>query len=164
MHRLIRVGWVSIPYLQDMSDAVANVLRPLGIKVAHRAKAWKWSLGSGLKDKIVPEKKKGVVYCVPCHDCNAIYVGDTLRNLKARLKEHRRHVRGSDVQSSAVAEHAQAKAHQINWDGTEVLDTQQTWDKRKYKEALPIAQKGRQHLMMDKYTGWRIHRLWGEFL
>ena len=54
--------------------------------------------------------------------------------------------------------------HQINWDDAEVLDTEQTWDKRKYKEALHIAQKGRQHLMMNKDAGWRIHWLWGEFL
>ena len=75
----------------------------------------------GLKDKIVLED---VVYCVPCQDCNAVYVGETLWNLTVRLQEHRRHVRGSEVQCSAVAEHAQAEAHQINWDGAEVLDTE----------------------------------------
>ena len=101
---------------------------------------------------------------VLCEDCNAIYVGETLRNLTVRLQEHKRHVRGSDVQRSAVAEHAQAEAHQSNWDGAEVLDTEQIWDKRKYKEALHIAQKGRQHLMINKDACWRIHRLWGEFL
>ena len=50
---------------------------------------------------------------------------------------------GSEVQRWAVAEHAQAEAHQIKWHCAEVLDTEKTLDKRKYKEALHIAQKGR---------------------
>ncbi len=34
------------------------------------------------------EKKKGVVYSIPCMDCNSVYVGETGRNLEKRLKEH----------------------------------------------------------------------------
>ena len=30
-------NWVSVPYVKGMSEAISNVLRPLGIRVAHRA-------------------------------------------------------------------------------------------------------------------------------
>ena len=52
--------WVGIPYVQGMSEAIATVLRPLGIRVAHRALQWKWSVCAGIKDVVPPSKRSGV--------------------------------------------------------------------------------------------------------
>ena len=156
--------WISVPYVQGMSEAVAKVLEPLGIKVAHQTRSWKWWTCSGLKDKIAPEKRKGVVYCVTCKECDSVYVGETLRNLMVRMPEHKRHARGGEVQRSAVAEHAAVEDHQIDWEDAKVLDTAQAWDRRKYKEALHIHQQGKEHPMMNKDAGWKIHGVWNEFL
>ena len=147
-----------------MSEAVAKVLEPLGIKVAHQTRSWKWSLCSGLKDKITPEKKKGAVYCVTCKECDSVYVGETLRNLMVRMPEHKRHARGGEVQRSAVAEHAVVEDHQIDWEDAKVLDTAQAWDRRKYKEALHIRQQEKEHPMINQDAGWNIHGVWNEFL
>ena len=83
--------WVSILYVQGMSEAITTVLRPLGIRVAHRASRWKWHVCTGIKDEVPPEKRKGVVYKVPCKDCNAVYVGETLCTLPTWLQEHQQH-------------------------------------------------------------------------
>ena len=36
--------WVAIPYVRGLSEPIANILRPLQIKVAHRSAPWKWSI------------------------------------------------------------------------------------------------------------------------
>ena len=137
-------NWVSVPYMRGMSEAIANVLRPLDLRVAHRAAQWKWTLCSGIKDKVPEHLQKGVVYSVPCYDCNSVYIGETLRNLETRLQEHRRHTEKCDHQRSAVAEHSVFEDHRINWDGARVLDREQAWRPRKIKEALHIVRQGHQ--------------------
>ena len=130
--------WISVPYVQGMSEATAMVLHPLGIRIAHCASRWKWSVCPGIKDVIPSDKKNGVVYKVPCQDCQAVYVGETLRTLPTRLQEHQRHTRKGEMQHSAIAEHACGLQHQINWHGAGVIDRELDWRSRKMKEALHI--------------------------
>ena len=78
-------NWISIPYLKGMSEAISNILRPLNIQVAHCASPWKWTVCSGIKDKIPQCEQKGVVYRVPCKNCDSVSVGEMLGNLKVRL-------------------------------------------------------------------------------
>ena len=42
-----------------------------------------------LKDKHIENDRSGVVYGLDCNDCSAIYVGETGRQVKERMKEHR---------------------------------------------------------------------------
>ena len=54
--------------------------------------------------------------------CGKVYVGDTQRRLEARVKEHRDACNKGDVGKSAIAEHQWDQQHQVNWEGTRVLD------------------------------------------
>ena len=78
--------WLSVPYVRGMSEAIRKNLRPLGIVVAHRASPWKWTLCAGLKDSIPEKSGKGVICSVPCMKCDAVYIGEMLRNLNERLR------------------------------------------------------------------------------
>ena len=153
-----------MPCVKGMSEAISNVLRPLGIRVAHRASPWKWTVCSGIKDRTPQCERKGVVYQIPCKDCALEYAGETLRNLKVRLSEHRRHTEGCDVGRSAVADHAVECDHRIDWDGAIVLDVEQAWRMRKIKEALHIAQQGSERSLMNKDNGWYISNIWRDQL
>jgi len=44
------------------------------------------------KDRVSDEEKPGVVYKIPCKNCERIYVGETERPLGTRVKEHRKEV------------------------------------------------------------------------
>ena len=41
-------NWVSVPYVRGTSEAIANVLRPLDLRVVHGATQWKWTLCSAI--------------------------------------------------------------------------------------------------------------------
>ena len=62
-----------------------------------------------VKQKMPEEKKKEVVYQVPCKDCPKVYIGETKRTLKIRISEHKQAVKKGD-EKNGIAVHA----HNIN--------------------------------------------------
>jgi len=56
-----------------------------------------------VKDTLPPGKQSNVVYRIPC-SCGQVYIGETKRRLKTRLKEHRDACERGMMEKSAVAE------------------------------------------------------------
>ena len=67
----------------------------------------------GHKDKPDPSDRAGV-YEIPC-ECGNVYIGETVRNLPTRLKEHRAHSRRGDIEKSVTVKHSHIKDYQIDW-------------------------------------------------
>ena len=65
-----------------------------------------------VKNKMPPEKKKGVVYEVLCSDCDQVYVGEMGRMLKVRISEHKQAVKQGD-NKNGIAVHMKQKGHDI---------------------------------------------------
>ena len=68
---------------------------------------------SNTKDKIPVENKSGV-YQIDCNDCDKIYIGQTKRNLKTRIKEHFRNIKYKHLEKSAVTTHHLINGHELN--------------------------------------------------
>ena len=66
---------------------------PLGVKAAFRPMKTLRQALVKVKTPIPEEKKKGVMYEVPCKDCHRVHIGATKRTLKVRLGEHKQAVR-----------------------------------------------------------------------
>ena len=77
---------------------------------------------SAKKDKTPTNKQKGVVYEIPCGECELTYVGETLRTVTDRVKDHRRAVVKDDIQASAIATHVWQEEHKINFEKARVID------------------------------------------
>ena len=86
------------------------------------------------KDRLPEEKCSKVVYQIPC-DCERVYIGETIRRLETRIKEHKEAHRKADTETSAVAEHSWNTQHAIQWGETTILDQAR---ELKIKEALHI--------------------------
>ena len=65
-----------------------------------------------VKEPMPELKRKGVVYEVPCNDCDHVYIGKTGRTLEKRLKEHRSAVKKNDWRNG-IAVHAWDTGHQV---------------------------------------------------
>ena len=74
-----------------------------------------------VKNRLPEEKKRSVVYQVPCKGCDQVYIGETKRNLNIRLAEHscRQAVRRGDDKNGIVV-HVQKCNHSIDWEGARV--------------------------------------------
>ena len=95
----------------------------MGIRTVNKAKPWAWEVCSGIKDQVPKEKKTGLVYEIKCDDCQARYIEETLRSLKTCVDEHRRQSKpGGRFDTSSDMEHVITTGHQMNWDGTRIID------------------------------------------
>ena len=103
------------------------------------------------KDRVVADKKTGIVYSIPCGECNVKYIGETGRSLKTRRSEHISAVKHLNTKKSALAEHANNTGHSIDWSATSVVATEQKLQQRKWLEACVIA-KGK-NILFNRDNG-----------
>ena len=55
-----------------------------------------------------------LVYQVPSFDCDFVYIGQTKRDLKSRLAEHKLAIRNQEPEKSALCEHSIQFDHLID--------------------------------------------------
>ena len=137
---------VAIPYIAGLSEAIRREGEKVGLKTVFAA-------NDTLKKRLTHVKPKGenkyknLVLKIPCN-CGANYVGETGRQLKVRVNEHRRNwekmKRDKDEKkeieniSSLLAIHAVEKDHQIKWEEVKILASEVNMKKRKIHEAAAI--------------------------
>ena len=101
------------------------------------------SLLSKPKDPI-PKEDRNVIYQLDCKNCEAVYVGETKRNLNIRTNEHISAVKSAS-QRSHTAEHCWKYNHDFDWNNERVLDFKKTWKTRIIKEAN-YSDKNKRHI------------------
>ena len=64
-----------------------------------------------------------------------VYIGQTKRDLKSRLAEHKLAIRNQEPEKSALCEHYIQFDHLIDWNNSKVLKTEAHYSKRLTSEA-----------------------------
>ena len=78
----------------------------------------------------------GPVYKISCEECEATYVGETERSLKARFGEHRKPSSTTSEVSKHI--HTDSPDHTITLENTKILEVEHKWFERGVKEAIHI--------------------------
>ena len=167
------VGSVVIPYISGLSESVQRVLRGYGITTAMKPYENIRKMVVHPKDKIEDSKKCECIYKIPCHNCSSVYIGETGREFSTRLKEHRKEVDDlsqrkvtraerkwsqSEMNKSAVTDHAMYNNHVINWKDACVVASESDEKTRRIKEAVWIKKSGR--VMNRDDGGYSLSRIW----
>ena len=79
--------------------------------------------------------------------------------LETQVKEHRDACNKGDMWKSAVAEHQQDQQHQVDWDGTRVLDRAARPVQLKVKEALHIERTPANN-SLNRDGGYKLPGCW----
>ena len=124
-------GSITLPYVGPATDAVARNIRKTGVKVHIKPANTIRSKLVHPKDKINTLDQAGVVYRIQCNDCPSLYVGETERRLKTRVKEHHR-------TSSPVGHHTDYNNHSISDNSVSILHKESDWFNRGVAEAIHI--------------------------
>ncbi len=114
--------WATLPYINGTSE-ITRHLRGHSIKVAHKPSA---TLRTTLVKNTIPMKAKAdVKYQFPCKGCNSKYVGETVKTLKTRMKEHNAAVCNRNM-SFLKAVHSLNTGHQFAFDVVQIIGQAQT--------------------------------------
>ena len=148
------------PYIKGLSEKIAKVCAPLGVKPVFRPKKTLKRELMQVKNRTPEQKQTGVVYEIPCKDCPEVYVGETKRTLKVRLSEHRQAVKRGDPKNG-IAVHVQKTNHCINWEGATVQRRAEGFWLRRTVEAIQI-RKATPNMNLD--SGLLLPMVWNSIL
>jgi len=125
-----------LPYIRGCSERIARILKQFDIFTVYKPVKKLSSVFRLPKDPISEELVSGVVYKIPCNDCEQVYIGQTGNSLATRVKQHKAACVHFQPQKSALAEHSLTASHQINWSGACVLSRETRWRQRLFLEAV----------------------------
>ena len=128
-----------IPYVKGFSEMISRICRKMNIETISTKQRTLRSILSRPKQPQPTMDIKGVVYQIPCSSCPAVYTGETGRMLKVRMAEHKSAVRMGDV-NNGLAVDSLKTGHPIEWSQTRVVEREENWYRRRFKEALKIQQ------------------------
>ena len=89
------------------------------------------------KDVLERTKQNGVIYKIPC-ECGQVYIGETGRSMRERIKEHDRDIQFACTQTSAVSEHPNKTGHIPIWREGKFIDRDPHWYTQRVKKAIHI--------------------------
>ena len=149
---------VVIPYVENVSEAVARIMRNHNVPVAMKPFKTLKSVLVHTKDKWEKEDLTECVYKVPCANCDKTYIGETGRKFGVRLHEHKtevesktgrtfRSLRASSLtehNKSTLTDHATQENYVINWSQATVIDREPERFTRWIKEAIHIRKERQQ--------------------
>ena len=129
-----------LPYVPELSERIEKMCRPLGVKTVCRSRCTLRSSLVHVKQPREDKKKKGVIYEVPCKDCECVYIGETGRTLEKRLSEHKNAVKKQDTKNG-IAVHSWTNQHQVDWEAAKTIEVEENYWRRRVLEALHIHQQ-----------------------
>ncbi|BHF79603.1 hypothetical protein SprV_0702272400 [Sparganum proliferum] len=112
--------WLAIPYVKNVSEATARILKPFGIGVAHKPESTIRQQIMRPKDPLPVTEQSSVVYSIPCQNCDARYVGETGKRLGTRLHEHQLAINRKD-KLSMVYGHVKQQNHNFAFEKARVI-------------------------------------------
>ena len=80
--------------------------------------------------------------------------------LDVRVKEHKNAVKKDDM-NNGISVHANSTMHNLIWDSSaRILEIENNYKKRKFKESLHISACSRTNSLMNLDKGLQVHSSW----
>ena len=127
-----------IPYVKNISEKFNSITNRHQLRIAFSCNNKLNTFIKTGKDKLELEDSKDVVYRIDCQDCDALYIGQTKRKLKTRLKEHWSDINKKSGTPSVVSSHRLEYKHDFDWEHTMILDRESSYLKRLVSEMIHI--------------------------
>ena len=155
---------ISIPYIGKPSHQISRLLKQqAGIECTVSTSTTLNNLlqANGRNQDNKTNNPKGVIYKIQC-DCGDSYIGETMRPINTRVREHKSSKEKSD-NKSAISDHIQANPnHNIQWtDVTILARNQNDFTKRKLTEAIHIK---RYNPSINRDTGYQLSSAYDQLI
>lgn len=127
------------------------MFKEIGVKVAHKPTNILGTTLSKVKDPIDNLEQAGVIYSIPCLNCDQLYIGETGKMLKSRLHEHFLAMQRGD-NLSQLWNHCSTFGHEIALKDTTILAKSNVKNERLFLEAVFSNEKSyNRHIDVDTH-------------
>jgi len=131
-------GLALLPYLPGLTDKIKRCLTTHKIQVTSKPVRKLGNLTTSIKDPVDIKSRQGVVYSIPCRDCNKRYIGETKRSRETRQKEHKADIKNKRFDKSALTQHTFDLNHRMDWANSKVLEFESNYYRRRFIESFHI--------------------------
>lgn len=139
----------SLTFIGDPSEKISSFLKKQGLNIAYKTNNTLGSIIKNNKDKNKKEEMSGV-YKLTCGTCPKMYVGQTGRNFKKRIDEHKKCFL-KNKNNSTFANHLLEEQHSFN-DNFEILHTSMKGAKLTLLESLEINRYKKSNNLLNDQT------------
>ena len=101
---------------------MARIFNKFDVKIAHKPTRTIRNELCNLKDKRSNNDRAGVVYGLDCESCPSIYVGESGRQVKDRMKEHQSDILKKKPVSKIYC-HTAETGHSFDFENVRILDS-----------------------------------------
>ena len=127
--------YISVPYIKGTSERVGKILKNYNIVLSNKASNTLHNKLSNSKEKQAFTDKTDVVYKIDCLDCDGVYIGETKKQAKERIREHELAVVNRSS-TSLVFKHCENENHTMNFDNYSILSQNSYAKPRKILESF----------------------------
>jgi len=120
---------IVLPYVQPLSEFISSNI--------DKSKA---NIGFCCLNKL-SRFKNNVIYKIACNNCDVTYVGQTKRQLRTRIKEHKNNIKLNQPKHSVISEHIIKFNHSFDWDNAKILDCEFKFYKKIISEMIHIKEQ-----------------------
>ena len=120
-----------------LSSELRRTLQPFGFRPAFYNPITLRNILVNLKDRIANDERSGV-YKIVCDDCQGVYIGETGRQMKIRVAEHKKAWEKRVVGKSAFADHLINSGHSLKEGSEELLHKENSLFERMALEHIEI--------------------------
>ena len=152
--------FLHLPHVKGISERIERKCKNLRIRTTLKSKGTLREALVRTKEPQPEWKKKGVVYQVPCGDCDSTYIGETGRTLEKRISEHKAAVKRHD-EKNGIAVHTWNEQHMVDWQAAKVIRIETNYSRRRTIEALHIH---KQQLSSNLDCGRTLSPVWHPLL
>ena len=113
--RTVTKNTLVLPYFSGF-ESIKSLLKPFNVSLI-------FSYRNSVRDLLIknsPKCNNNIIYHIPCMDCCSFYIGQTSKELKVRINQHKYSVRTGQT-SNALFVHLSEKSHRINWSHSSVI-------------------------------------------
>jgi len=130
-----------LPYINPLTDFISSNIDSSKAILGFRCLNKLSRFVKAHKDIDQPLSKSNIIYKIFCKNCEATYVGQTKRQLKTRLKEHKNNFKQDRSKHSVISEHIIKYNHSFDWDNTKIMDRESKYFKRIVSEMIHIKEQ-----------------------
>lgn len=131
--------YYKIPYIPELSQKLKRTLKTDNKELVFYNMKTVGLLYSRIKDPNKKEQTSGLIYEIPCLDCDKVYIGQTKQYLNNRMKQHKYDLKDSkNREKTALCSHFFVENHRFDFPNVKILEKEKQYRKRNILEMIHI--------------------------